>query len=198
MGAQVGTFPRFVAPVLVELLKEHGIDSQEGETPQSFYRRSRPDQALVIVRKEELGEARRIAAEELPPRLLEIEEAMGKDPSFADGVSLDEEIPVDPWTAATQNDEDVEEYDAEPIGFMEPAVARVFVEMCEEVDIGADTEYSLEESPPAYARADGRVRVHVEDVFLGPALSLMKEELPGELARRGIAYTQPFLEAEEP
>ena len=80
---------------------------------------------------------------------------------------------------------------------MEPAVARVFLELCEEVDIGADSEYPLDQPAPPYARADGRVRVHVEDVLREHAMSLLREELPAELARRGIRLKEPILEPED-
>jgi len=200
MGAELGVFNRIVAPILVDLLQEKGIVAKEADaTTQVFRRSGRPDEALVIVPRDQVDEARKIAREELPARLEELEREMQQDPSFRDDpdeVSQDNER-TGPWGFEQPDNDDVEEYDAVPIGFMEPAVAQVFLDLCEEVDIGADTEYPLDKPPPPYARADGRVRVHVEDVLVAHAMSVLREELPGELAQRGITYSEPILEPED-
>ncbi len=199
MGAELGVFNRIVAPILVDLLHEKGIFAKEADATTHVFRRSgRPDEALVIVPRDQIDEARKIAAEELPDRLGELEREMQQDPSFRDD---EDEAPGDAesgaWGFEQPDGDDIEEYDAVPIGFMEPPVAQVFLDLCEEVDIGADTEYPLDQPAPPYARADGRVRVHVEDVLVAHAMSLLREELPDELARRGITYTEPILEPED-
>jgi hypothetical protein len=197
MGAELGVFNRMVAPILVDLLQEKGIDARQADSTTRLFRRAgRPDEALVIVPRDQMEAARTVANVELPGRLKELEEEIDQDPSFREGPDAEPE-PTTPWGLA-QPDDDVEEYDAVPIGYMEPVVARVFLDLCEEVDIGADTEYPLDQTAPPYARADGRVRVHVEDVLVDHAMSLLREELPDELARRGIASSQPLLEAVEP
>jgi hypothetical protein len=199
VGAELGVFHRMVAPVLVELLTEHSIEAQTADAFSGIRRMSHPEQAMVIVEGGKIGEARRIAAEELPQRLRELEEATANDPAFSDETATVDEEVTSGWgsTSDDETDDEVEEYEAEPIGYMEPAVARVFLEMCAEIDIGADTEYPLDEPPPPYARADGRVRVHVETVLVDHALRLMNEELADELSRRAIAYREPILEDPE-
>ncbi|HEV2686185.1 MAG TPA: hypothetical protein VGW79_06070 [Actinomycetota bacterium] len=203
MGAELGVFNRFVAPILVALLQEKGIDAKESDSAPGLFRRTgRPEEALVIVPRDQRDAARKIADEELPPRLEGIQREMEQDPSFRDDQDGDEQAEqqtTTPWGFAQPDgdEDDVVEYDAVPIGYMEPDVARVFLALCEEVDIGADTEYPLDQPAPAYARADGRVRVHVEDILVAHAMSLLREELPDELARRGIRVTQPILEPDD-
>ncbi|HLW17789.1 MAG TPA: hypothetical protein VKV69_10570 [Actinomycetota bacterium] len=200
MGAELGVFNRIVAPILVDLLQEKAIFAKEADATTRLFRRSgRPDESLVIVPRDQIDAARKVANEELPARLEELERETEQDPSFRDD---QDDAPqggeeTGPWGFEQPDGDDVEEYDAVPIGFMEPAVAQVFLDLCEEVDIGADTEYPLDQPAPPYARADGRVRVHVEDVLVAHAMSLLREELPGELAQRGITYTEPILEPED-
>jgi hypothetical protein len=199
MGAELGVFNRIVAPILVDLLQENGIFAKEADATTHVFRRSgRPDEALVIVPRDQLDEARKVVGQELPTRLEELERETQQDPSFRDDPDeAPAEAETGSWGFAQPDDDDVEEYDAVPIGFMEPAVAQVFLDLCEEADIGADTEYPLDQPPPPYARADGRVRVHVEDVLVAHAMSLLREELPDELTRRGITYSEPILEPED-
>jgi hypothetical protein len=204
MGAELGVFNRIVAPILVDLLNERGIQAKEADAETRLFRRAgRPDEALVIVPRGQMDAARKVADEELPDRLEDLQRETEQDPSFRD--EEDDETPqseavsTEPWgfKQPSDDEDDVVEYDAIPIGYMEPDVARVFLELCEEIDVGADTEYPLDQPAPAYARADGRVRVHVEDVLVNHAMRLLREELPGELARRGISYKEPILEPED-
>jgi len=201
MGAELGVFNRIVAPILVDLLQENGVRAKEADATARLFRRSgRPDEALVIVPRDQIEAARKIAAEELPTRLEELQRETEQDPSFRDDqdeAAQGDDDQTGPWGFSQPDDDDVEEYDAVPIGYMEPAVAHVFLDLCEEVDIGADTEYPLDQPAPPYARADGRVRVHVEDILREHAMSLLKEELADELARRGVSYREPILEPED-
>ena len=195
MGSELGVFNRIVSPILVDLLREKGIDAKEADATTRLFRRSgRPDEALVIVPRDQLDAARRIADVDLPSQLEELQHETEQDPSFQE--DTDEQEAPSPF-GFEQPEDDVVEYDAVPIGYMEPDVARVFLELCEEVDIGADTEYPLDRPAPAYARADGRVRVHVEDILVDHAMSLLRDELADELARRGIMYRKPLLEPED-
>jgi hypothetical protein len=198
MGAELGVFNRIVAPILVDLLQENGIHAQESDAPyRAFFGSGRPDEALVIVPRDQIDAARKFADEQLTSRLEELQRETEQDPAFRDDQDVEPrgDDNTGPWGFSP--DDDVEEYDPVPIGYMEPAVAKVFLDLCEELDVGADTEYPLDQPAPPYAREDGRVRVHVEDALIAHAMSLLREELPGELAQRGISYTEPILEPED-
>ncbi|MCA1831371.1 MAG: hypothetical protein ABR548_13145 [Actinomycetota bacterium] len=193
LGAELGEYERVRAPIVIDLLAEEGIRATIADALSEIYRTSHPERSTVFVEKKDLDRARIIVRDRLPARLRELEEVVAADPNFAEGA---QESPTGAWGLPAPA-EAVEEYDADPIGYMEPVVARVLLSLCEDIEIGADSEYPLDSPPPPYARADGRVRIHIERGFKDHALQLMEDDLAGELAARGIAHKEPLLLTEE-
>jgi hypothetical protein len=195
LATELGIYSSIVAPLVVDLLVERGIDARLDAAEGGPYRLANASSAAVFVPADRLDDARRVVEGELADRLKQIEAAAATDAEFAD---TDDDQEEDPWAlpAADDDDEDVEEVEVEPIGFMEPAVATVLIELCDRYDVFADPEYPLDQPAPEWARADGRVRMSVEQGFADPVMQIISEELPGELEARGIAAKEPLLEPE--
>jgi hypothetical protein len=84
--------------------------------------------------------------------------------------------------------------DLVPFGWLEPEVARELLRAVAESDIRAAPEYSLDAPPPPYARTDGRVRVHVEEIFLVEAAEILETDVRDALAARGVIAAEPLRE----
>jgi hypothetical protein len=170
----LGRFDPLEVPIVIEALTEHGIFATTKAALESdsssIYPFLDDGRGTLLVDRSRLDDARRIIAEEVPRRIAELraglEEGAGPD---------------------------VDRDDFAPLGWLEPDVARVLLEHLREVGIEAAPEYPLDAPPPPYAREDGRVRVHVEEILLGEAHDLLENEVREALAARGIAFTEPLL-----
>src|SRR5207249_9681746 len=142
-----------VAPLVVDLLVERGIDVRLDSVDGGPSRVTNATRSIVFVPKDRLHEARRIVDTELADRLKQIEAAAATDAEFA----ATDEDDADPWAEpAPADDEDAEEVVVDPIGFMEPGVATVLMEICDRYDVFCDPEYPLDQPAAEWARADGR------------------------------------------
>lgn len=176
--AFVGRFDPLEVPIIIEALTEHGIFATTKSALENdsgnIYPFLDDGRGSLLVDRARLDDARRIIAEEVPKRIAELR------------AGLEEGLTID-----------VDRDDFAPLGWLEPAVARELLEHLREVDIDAAPEYSLDAPPPPYARADGRVRVHVEEILLAEAYDLLENEVREALAARGIAFTEPLLGEDE-
>lgn len=171
--AYVGRFDPLQVPILLEVLREHGIFAMtkvaldDAETEQ--YPFMNEGRGTLLVDRTRLEEARRIIAEEVPKRIEEMRAGLEEDGELSPSEDL------------------------VPLGWFEPEVARELVEQLVEAGIGAAPEYPLDLPAPAYAREDGRVRVHVEELFLEEAGEMLEKEVREALAARGVTFTEPLL-----
>ena len=181
--AFLGRFDPLLVPVILDVMAEHGIfamtkvmlDQPSGEA-YPFLNEGRRE---ILVDAARIDEARRLVEFTVPRRLAELRADLevgegweGEVPAIADNFV--------------------------PLGWMEPGVARVFLEIMAEAEIGAAAEYPLDRPPPPYARADGRVRVHVEELFLADAQELLATDVEEILRQRGISFREPIVDLDEP
>jgi hypothetical protein len=169
--AYAGRFDPLEMPILIELLGEHGIFAmtkaalEEGEA--NIYPLMGEGRRILMVDRERIAEAKRIIEDEMPARLAEMRDQLGEEP----GALPD---------------------DLAPFGWFSPDVARVLLYVLDESGIKALPEYPLDGPAPPYARPDGRVRVHVETLFVDVAEEIVANELEEELVARGVEWEQPL------
>lgn len=174
----VGHFDPLEVPIILEALREQGIFAmtkapleEEGATAYPFLNDGR---GSLLVDRARLDDAKRIIATEVPQRIEELRAGLAAEPD-----------------AAPSRDDFV------PLGWFEPEVARELLSQLAEATIGAAPEYPLDRPAPPYAREDGRVRVHVEELFLEEAAEMLSSEVREALAARGVAFTEPLLGTDE-
>lgn len=168
--AFAGRFDPLEMPIILEILREHGIfaitKASLEDAEANAYPLMGESRKILLVDRERLAEAKRIIDEEIPARLEEMRAELGEDP---------DELPEG----------------LAPFGWFSPEVARVFLALCADSDVRALAEYPLDAPPPPYARADGRVRIHVEALLVDVAEEIL-DELAGELTARGVVWEEPL------
>jgi hypothetical protein len=173
----VGHFDPLEVPIILEALAEQGIfamtKSSLEEEGSTAYPMLNDGRGSLLVDRTRLDDARRIIAIEVPQRIEELRAGLDADT----GVSL----PAD----------------YAPLGWFEPDVASELLRQLAEATIGAAPEYSLEVPPPPFAREDGRVRVHVEELFLEEAAEILENDVREALTARGTSFTEPLLGTDE-
>ena len=174
----LGRYDPLKIPIILEVLAEHQIFAMTkipvDETESGQYPSLNEGRRVVMVDGEKVDEALALVDSEVASRLSEMSTLLGD-------------------AAPTQEDSGLV-----PFGFFEPAVARVFLDLLSDAGIGAQPEYPLDRPAPAFARADGRVRVHVEALFLAEAEDILEAELPEELSRRTVVAAEPLRDTDEP
>jgi hypothetical protein len=175
--AFAGRYDPLEMPIILEVLRERGIfavtKASLEETEPGAYPFMSEGRGVLLVDRARLAEARRLIAEEVPARLAELRAGLAEEP----------EPPLDE--------------DLVPLGWFSPEVARALLDLLAQAEVRAAPEYPLDRPPPPYARADGRVRVHVEAGLEDLARRIVAEDLPAELAGRGVAWREPLLGEDE-
>jgi hypothetical protein len=170
----LGRFDALELPIILDVLKEHGIfamtKSPLDEAELSPYPMFSGDRETLLVERGRADEARRLIETEV--RTIETEIRDGLGPAGDDATAED----------------------LVPFGWLEPDVARELLRVLAGSDIRAASEYPLDVPAPPYARADGRVRVHVEEMFLDDAAELLETDVRKALAARGVAVAEPLRE----
>jgi hypothetical protein len=174
----VGHFDPLEVPIILEALAEQGIfamtKSSLDEEGSTAYPMLNDGRGSLLVDRARQDDARRIIATEVPQRIEELRAGLAAE------------------TDTTEAPDDFV-----PFGWFEPEVARELLRQLAEATIGAVPEYPLDRPPPPYARTDGRVRLHVEELFLEEAEEMLENEVREELVRRGVAFTEPLLGGDE-
>src|SRR5207249_4103287 len=83
LATELGVFEAIVAPLVVDLLVERGIDARLDSVDGGPSRVTNATRSIVFVPKDRLHEARRIVDTELADRLKQIEAAAATDAEFA-------------------------------------------------------------------------------------------------------------------
>ena len=170
----LGRYDPLELPIILDVLHEHGIFAMTKsplDKPEAApYAVFSGEREILLVEARRADEARRLIATEVK----EIESGMRDDLG-------------DTGDAAAESG-------LVPFGWLEPDVARELLWQLRQADIKAAPEYSLDAPPPPYARADGRVRVHVEELFLNDANDILQTDVREALQARGVAFNEPLLE----
>jgi len=175
----LGRFDPLKLPIILETLRERGIFAmtksplEKGDN-QQYHIFGNTSREILLVDRTRADEARRIIAGEVRARIEEMRSNLGSEP-----------------------DVDFEERGLVPLGWLEPEVARELLTQLRAAEIPAEPEYSLEAPPPPYARADGRVRIHVEEASVDIALDMLSNDVRSALAERGITPAEPLLGEDE-
>lgn len=169
----LGRFDPLELPIILDVLHEHGIFAmtkspldKPDATPYSVFHTERE---ILLVDRDRADEARELIATEVK----DIETEMSghlvvEDQTVPDGLV--------------------------PFGWFEPEVARELIWQLKKNDITAVSEYPLDAPPPPYARPDGRVRVHVEEILFEEAVDILENEVREALATRGVTPADPLRE----
>lgn len=161
-------------PIILDVLREHGIfamtKSPLDNAEASPYPMFNGEREILLVERDRADEARRLIETEV--RAIETEMRDELATSGEGGLSDD----------------------LVPFGWLEPEVARELLRALAESDIRGAPEYPLDAPPPPYARADGRVRVHVEELFLDEAAEILETDVRDALAARGVSAADPLRE----
>jgi hypothetical protein len=175
----LGKFDPLELPIILEALQEHGIfamtKSPLEKAENEAYGVLTGSRHVLLVEKARKDEARRIIDGDVRARIAEMRATLD-----AGGAEID--------------------FEAEglvPVGWLEPEVARELLNALGEAGVRAEPEYPLDQPPPAYARADGRVRVHVEELFYDDALGLLEDEVREALRARGFTPAEPLVGEDE-
>ena len=170
----LGRFDVLELPIILDVLREHGIfamtKSPLDNAEASPYPMFGGEREMLLVDGARADEARRLIETEV--RAIETE--------MRDGLG----------TAG----DDASAEDLVPFGWLEPEAARELLRALAESDIRAAPEYPLDAPPPPYARPDGRVRVHVEELFLDEAAEILETDVRDALAARGVSAAEPLRE----
>ncbi|MEX2555105.1 MAG: hypothetical protein WEB06_05685 [Actinomycetota bacterium] len=174
----VGHFDPLEVPIILEALAEQGIfamtKSSLDEEGSTAYPMLNDGRGSLLVDRARQDDARRIIATEVPERIEELRAGLAAE------------------TDTTEAPDDFV-----PFGWFEPEVARELLRQLADATIGAVPEYPLDRPPPPYARTDGRVRVHVEELFLQEAEEMLENEVREALIARAVAFTEPLLGSDE-
>jgi hypothetical protein len=170
----LGRFDPLKLPIILEALRERGIFAMT-KTPlekadNDAYKLFGESREVLLVDRAREQEARRVIETEVRDQISEMSSALGTEP-----------------------DVDFEAQGLVPIGWLEPEVARELLTVLRDAGIPAAAEYPLDEPPPQFARTDGRVRVHVEEVSLALAEELLETEVVDALMDRGVAMASPVI-----
>lgn len=169
----LGRFDPLELPLILDVLHEHGIFAMTKsplDKPEAApYAIFSGEREILLVEAERADEARRLIETEVRA----ISSEMSEDLS-TESQGLPENLVV--------------------FGWLEPEVARELIAQLASVDITAAPEYPLDAPPPPYARSDGRVRVHVEELFLDEAADMLETDVREALAARGITPAEPLRE----
>lgn len=175
----VGRYDPLELPIILEVLRENGIFAftkvAPGEVEHEAYPFLNEGGKTLLVDSARVADAKRLIAETVPPLLEELRAGLA---SSGEPAAIDEDLV--------------------PFGWFEPAVAHILLEMLAQSDIKAVPEYSLDAPAPPYARTDGRVRVHVEELFLADAEDILETDVRETLAERGVPFTEPLRATDEP
>lgn len=169
----LGRFDPLELPIILDVLREHGIFAMTKapleDAESSPYPMFQGGREVLLVDQARADEARRLIDSEVRTLEDEMREGLGaEDDSTQQGLV--------------------------PFGWLEPEVARELIRTLAAGEIRAVSEYPLDRPPPPYARGDGRVRVHVEELFVDDAAELLESEVRAALAARGVAITEPLRE----
>lgn len=175
----LGRFDPLELPIILESLRARGIfamtrsplEKAENEAYSEILGGSRE---VLLVDRARADEARRIIDSEVRAQVSEMRSEL-----------------------AGEADVDFEAQGLVPFGWLEPEVARELLRVLRDAEIPAAPEYPLDRPPPPYARADGRVRVHVEEVSLAIAEELLETEVVDALLERGVAMAEPVIGEDE-
>ncbi|MHB8513191.1 MAG: hypothetical protein ACYDCC_13565 [Actinomycetota bacterium] len=176
-GITLGSYDRIKLGLIVDVLQAHGISAVVEDSPSwSYTRTQHPRLGQLIVRLDQADDARRIIAKEVPLQVAEINARASIDPVFSEGT----------------DDNDLSE-GMDYFGWLEPAVAKVFMEACAQQGIACEPEYPVDDPPPPYAREDGRVMMHVEQGLADDARELLETRVRDMLPHRWIQFNEPLL-----
>jgi hypothetical protein len=176
----LGQFDVLELPIILETLRDRGIfaltKTPLGEADHQQYAMllEQSGRRTLLVDRDRKDEARRIIDTEVKAQVAEMR------------ATLD-----------TAGDVDFEAEGLIPIGWLEPEVARELLTALRNADIRAEPEYPLDGPPPPYARADGRVRVHVEELLFDDAVDILWDEVFNALVARGFTPKEPLLGEDE-
>lgn len=170
----LGRFDPLELPIILDVLREHGIFAMTKapleDAESSAYPMLNEGRETLLVERDRADEARRLIETEV--RKLQTE--------MRDGLAAEEA--------------DLGDGDLVPFGWLETDVARELLAALDAADIRAAPEYPLDRPAPAYARGDGRVRVHVEELFLDDAAEILESDVREALTARGAAFSEPLRE----
>ena len=175
----LGRFDPMELPIILETLRERGIFAMtksplEKGSHEQYHIFGNTSREVLLVDRTRADEARRIIAGDVRAQVKEMQANLG-----------------------SEADVDFEEQGLVPLGWLEPEVARELLARLRAAEIPAEPEYPLDAPPPPYARADGRVRVHVEEMSMEIALDTLENEVREALAARGITPSEPLLGEDE-
>lgn len=174
----LGRFDPLELPLILDALREHGIfaltKSPLDRASTEQYTMFDHSRQTLLVDRTRVDEARRIIESEVRPSIGEMR------------ATIDDDADID-----------FEAQGLVPIGWLEPEVARELLRLLADRNIKAASEYPLDAPAPSYARADGRVRVHVEEQFVTDALAVLENDVPPALALRGIVPAEPLVGEDE-
>ena len=174
----LGRFDPLELPIILETLRDHGIfamtKSPLEKADNEQYGVFGKGREQLLVDRDRAVEARQIIDTEVRPQVAGMRETLG-----------------------ASDDVDFEAEGLVPLGWLEPEVARVLLSSLRAAEIRAEPEYSLESPAPPYARGDGRVRVHVEEMFVDDAAEILETEVRDALAARGVIPNEPLLGEDE-
>ena len=175
----LGRFDPMELPIILETLRERGIFAMtksplEKGSNEQYHIFGNTSREVLLVDRKRADEARRIIAGDVRAKIKEM------------NANLE-----------TEADVDFEEQGLVPLGWLEPEVARELLTQLRAAEIPSEPEYPLDAPPPPYARADGRVRVHVEEASLDIALDTLENDVREALAARGITPSEPLLGEDE-
>jgi hypothetical protein len=169
----LGRFDVMELPIILDVLREHGIfamtKSPLDHTEGSPYPMFQGEREILLVDAARVDQARQLIETEVRTRETEMSAELGDSSDEASSGLV-------------------------PFGWLEPEVAREFIRHLTDSDIRAAPEYPLDAPPPPYAREDGRVRVHVEELFLEDAADLLETDVREALRARGITPAEPLRE----
>ena len=176
----LGRYDTLELPVILDALRERGIfamtKSPLDKATTEQYAMFDHGRNILLVDRARADEARRVIETEVRPTLREM------------GSTID---------TGAGDDVDFEAEGLVPIGWLEPEVARELLRLLDEAGIRARPEYPLDQPSPPYARADGRVRVHVDERLLPDALEVLERDVRPALALRGVVPGEPLIGEDE-
>ncbi|TMK20870.1 MAG: hypothetical protein E6G68_04175 [Actinobacteria bacterium] len=174
----LGRFNALHLPVILDALRARGIfamtKSPLEKAENEAYAIFGQSREILLVERARAAEARQIIDTEVRAQVGEMSGSLEAD-----------------------GDIDFEGEGLVPIGWLEPEVARELMRRLADAGIRAEPEYALDAPPPPYARADGRVRVHVEGIFVDEAAEVVENDVREALVARGITPTDPMIGEDE-
>ena len=177
----LGRFDPLELPIILDALRERGIfaltkSPLETGSNEQYHIFGNTSREVLLVDKARADEARRIIAGDVPAKIKEMQANLGSE---------------------AEAEVDFEAQGLVPLGWLEPEVARELLEQLRAAEVPAQPEYPLDAPPPPYARADGRVRVHVEELSVEIALDTLENDVREALAARGVTPAEPLLGEDE-